>query len=148
VSTRRVAVLALACAIAGCAAPPGGRTAIQDRYDAIAAAVRAGDAARVRALWTADPKAEGSPLAALDRTATAGGHMTDWTSTIHRFRMVGDTAVVDAGVRFIVENGGAATVTTRVVRAFWVHTAGGWTVVRTEPLGAADVRGSGESAAR
>jgi hypothetical protein len=146
-ATRRTA-RALACVtllvLPGCARAPRDRAAIQERYDMLAAAVRTGDAAGVRRLWTADPAAPGSPLVALDHATITGGHVREWATSVQRYRMVGDTAVVDAGVRSLMDDDGHATVTSQVVRAFWVRGAGGWTIVRTEPLGAADV----ESTAR
>ena len=143
-SARARAALALAFVLSllvagGCARAPGGRAAIQERYDALAAAVRAGDAAGVRALWAADPSAAGSPLAALDDAQRSGGRVTAWTTTVQRYRMVGDTAVVDADVRSVAERAGMTTVTSQVVRGFWVKASGGWTIARTEPLGVADV---------
>jgi len=147
VNARRLPWLALAFVLwlmSGCARAPGGRTAIQERYDALAAAVRVGDVGRVHALWTADPAAAGSPLATLEDARISRGRVTEWTTTVQRWRMVGDTAVVDAGVRSAVTHEQSSTVTSQVVRGFWVHDANGWRIVRTEPLGAADV----ESAAR
>jgi hypothetical protein len=132
-------VLIVVAGLTGCGTSngPGARAAIQERYDAIGRAVADGDGARVRALWTADSAGAGSPLAALGRAAAAGARLTAWSGGVHRFRMVGDTAVVDVSVRAQVDGLTGGTVTSQVVRGFWVRAPEDWTLVRSEALGGA-----------
>jgi hypothetical protein len=135
-------VLLLAAVLsAGCArgVAIGTRERIQLEYDALGDAVARGDDAALAHEWLADPGDPGSPIAARARARDAGRALVSWNAHLHRFRMVGDTAVVDVSVRVVEQNAPADStgrrVTNSVVRGFWVETPGSWRIVRTEALG-------------
>jgi len=135
-------VLLLAAALsAGCArgVAIGTRERIQLEYDALGDAVARGDDAMLARSWLADPGDPGSPIAARAQARAAGRALVSWSAHLHRFRMVGDTAVVDVSVRMVDQNAPADStgrrVTSSVVRGFWVETPGSWRIVRTEALG-------------
>ena len=82
----------------------------------------------------------GTTLGRVGLTLLADGRaLVSWSTHLHRFRMVGDTAVVDVSVRVVEQNAPADStgrrVTSSVVRGFWVETPGSWRIVRTETLG-------------
>ena len=136
-----VVLLVAAVLSAGCArgVAIGTREKIQFEYDAFGDAVVRGDDAALAHEWLADPGDPGSPIAARAQARAAGRALVSWDAHLHRFRMVGDTAVVDVSVRAVEQNApsdsSGATVTSSVVRGFWVATPGSWRIVRTETLG-------------
>ena len=136
----QVALLVL-ITLAGCArgVSIGSRERIQLVYDALGDAVARGDDAALARDWIADPGAPGSPIAAQAHAREAGRTLVAWSARLHRFRMVGDTAVVDVSIRAVEQasrsDSSARTVTSSVVRGFWVESPGSWRIVRTETLG-------------
>ncbi len=136
-----LAMLLILPALSGCArgVVPSARERIQLCYDVLGDAVARGDSAGLAVAWMADPGDPGSPIAARARARDSGRTLVSWTARLQRFRMVGDTAVVDVSVRAVEQNAASdssgETVTSSVVRGFWVETPGSWRIVRTEPLG-------------
>jgi hypothetical protein len=133
--------LLLVIVLSGCASgvSPAARDQIQLHYDVLSDAVTRGDDATLERQWLADPGAPGSPIAARVRARDAGRSLVSWTVRLHRFRMVADTAVVDVSIRAVEQasrsDSTARSVTSSVVRGFWVETPGSWRIVRTETLG-------------
>ena len=139
-------LLVVAALCAGCArgVSIGTRERIQLEYDALGDAVARGDDAALARSWLADPGDPGSPIAARTRARASGRALVAWTAHLHRFRMVGDTAVVDVSIRAVEQNAPADStgrrVTSSVVRGFWVETPGSWRIVRNETLGPDQIR--------
>jgi hypothetical protein len=139
--TGTLVVLLAAVLSTGCArgVAIGARERIQLEYDALGDAVARGDDAALARAWLADPGDPGSPIAARAQARAANRALVSWNAHLHRFRMVGDTAVVDVSVRVVEQNAPADStgrrVTSSVVRGFWVETPGSWRIVRTESLG-------------